>query len=120
MNPFFSMAIQLDPDYATELAPHEFERFASLIDPASIDEALRQTGTVSLRWRRLPAERMVWLVIGLALFRNEPIWHIVQQPILPMGRRQVLLCPVPQWQVASVWVKPRWHDCSNAGELLGK
>lgn len=66
-------------DYAAELAPHEFERFASLIDPSWIDEALRQTGTVSLRRRRLPAERMVWVVIGLALFRNEPIWHAVQQ-----------------------------------------
>lgn len=66
-------------DYAAELAPHEFERFASLIDPSWIDEALRQIGTVSLRRRRLPAERMVWVVIGLALFRNEPIWHAVQQ-----------------------------------------
>ena len=75
MNPFFIMALQLDLDYAAELAPHEFERFASLIDPAWTDEALQQTGTVSLRRRRLPAERMVWLVIGLALFRNEPIWH---------------------------------------------
>lgn len=85
MNPFFIMALQLDLDYAAELAPHEFERFASLIDPAWIDEALQQTGTVSLRRRRLPAERMVWLVIGLALFRNEPIWHIVQQLDLAEG-----------------------------------
>ena len=38
------MALQLDLDYAAELAPHEFERFASLIDPAWIAEALQQTG----------------------------------------------------------------------------
>jgi hypothetical protein len=85
VNPFFIMALQLDLDYAAGLAPHEFERFASLIDPVWIDEALQQTGTVSLRRRRLPAERMVWLVIGLALFRNEPIWHIVQQLDLADG-----------------------------------
>jgi len=72
-------------DYAAELTPHEFERFSSLIDPAWIDEALQQTGTVSLCRRRLPAERMVWLVIGFALFRNEPIWHIVQQLDLADG-----------------------------------
>jgi hypothetical protein len=77
VNPFFIMALQLDLDYTSTLAPQEFDRFASLIDPTWIDEALRQTNTVSLRRRRLPAERMVWLVIGLALFRNEPIWHIV-------------------------------------------
>ena len=98
MNPFFIMALQLDLDYAAELAPHEFERFAILIDPAWIDEALRQTGTVSVRRRRLPAERMVWLVIGLALFRNEPIWHIVQQLDLADGPTPSV--PVPSAAVA--------------------
>jgi hypothetical protein len=92
------MALQLDLDYAAELAPHEFERFASLIDPAWIDEALQRTGTVSLRRRRLPAERMVWLVIGLALFRNEPIWHIVQQLDLADGPTSAT--PVPSAAVA--------------------
>lgn len=98
MNPFFIMALRLDLDYAAELTPHEFERFASLIDPAWIDEALHQTGTVSLRRRRLPAERMVWLVIGLALFRNEPIWHIVQQ--LDLADGPALRTPVPSAAVA--------------------
>jgi hypothetical protein len=98
VNPFFIMALQLDLDYAAELAPHEFERFASLIDPAWIDEALQQTGTVSLRRRRLPAERMVWLVIGLALFRNEPIWHIVQQ--LDLADGPTPSTPVPSAAVA--------------------
>jgi hypothetical protein len=92
------MALQLDLDYAAELAPHEFERFASLIDPDWIDEALRQTRKVSLRRRRLPAERMVWLVIGLALFRNEPIWHIVQQLDLADGPESC--APVPSAAVA--------------------
>lgn len=93
------MTLQLDLDYAGTLAPHEFERFASLIDPAWIAEALRQTGTVSLRRRRLPAERMVWLVIGLALFRNEPIWHIVQQ--LDLADGPISRTPVPSAAVAA-------------------
>jgi hypothetical protein len=50
-----------------------------LLDPQWIDEALTATGTASIRHRRLPAEQVVWLVIGLALFRNEPIWYIVHQ-----------------------------------------
>jgi hypothetical protein len=33
----------------------------------------------------LPAEQVVWLVIGLALFRNQPIWHIVRQLGLDQG-----------------------------------
>lgn len=92
------MALQLDLDYVGELAPHEFDRFASLIDPAWIEEALRQTKTVSVRRRRLPAERMVWLVISLALFRNEPIWHIVQQ--LDLAEGPASTTPVPSAAVA--------------------
>jgi hypothetical protein len=61
------------------LTPESFDRFSNLIDPDWIDQALHTTGTASIRRRRLPAERVVWLVIGLALFRNEPIWHIVRQ-----------------------------------------
>lgn len=118
MNPFFIMALQHDLDYTAELAPHEFERFARLIDPAWIDEALQQTGTVSLRRRRLPAERMVWLVIGLALFRNEPIWHIVQQ--LDLADGPAAKTPVPSAAVAGrerlgaapmAWLFNRISDC---------
>ncbi|TBU72379.1 IS4 family transposase, partial [Phytopseudomonas daroniae] len=60
--------------------------------PLWIEEALRLTGTVSLRRRRLPAERIVWLVVGMALFKNEPIWLIVQQLGLSDGQG---LAPVP-------------------------
>lgn len=124
MNPFFIMALQLDLDYAAELAPHDFERFASLIDPAWIEEALQQTGTVSLRRRRLPAERMVWLVIGLALFRNEPIWHIVQQLDLADGPTPDT--PVPSAAVAGrerlgdapmAWLFKRLAKCWGDGAI---
>lgn len=93
------MSLQPDFDFTATLAPQEFDRFASLIDPVWIDEALQQTGTVSIRHRRLPAQRMVWLVIGLALFRNEPIWHIVQQLDLADGPAPV--APVPSAAVAA-------------------
>jgi hypothetical protein len=92
------MTLQIDLDYAGTLAAHEFERFASLIAPAWIDQALSQTGTVSLRRRRLPAKRMVWLVIGLALFRNAPIWHIVER--LDPADGPTLSTPVPGAAVA--------------------
>jgi hypothetical protein len=46
--------------------------------PASwIEAALNWTGTTTIRRRRLPAEQVVWLVIGMGLFRNEPIERIV-------------------------------------------
>lgn len=83
------MSLQESLQEVTKLNPISFERFAQLIDPLWIEQALVSTGTVSLRRRRLPAERIVWLVVGLALFKNEPIWLIVQQLGLALGEAKV-------------------------------
>ncbi|WP_442892510.1 transposase domain-containing protein, partial [Acinetobacter sp. USHLN143] len=37
------------------------------------------SGKASIRRRKLPAEHVVWLVIGLALFRDQPIGYVVEQ-----------------------------------------
>ena len=54
-----------------------FDRFAAAIDPEWIAAALAQTGTASVRRRKLPAADVVWLVIGMGLFRDRPIAQIV-------------------------------------------
>jgi hypothetical protein len=59
------------------VVPADFGRFRQHIDPAWIEEALRATGTASVRRRRLPAEQVVWLVIGMALLRSESIERVV-------------------------------------------
>ncbi len=60
-------------------APEHLDQLAAFIDPAWIEQALTATGKVSIRRRKLPAEHAVWLVIGLALFRNLPLWQVVDQ-----------------------------------------
>jgi hypothetical protein len=47
------------------------------LNPDFIEDALRWSGTTSIRRRRLPAEQVVWLVIGMALRRNESIERVV-------------------------------------------
>ena len=49
------------------LVPAQFDDLRHSVDPAWVLQALEDTGTVSMRKRRLPAEQMVWLVIGMAL-----------------------------------------------------
>jgi hypothetical protein len=46
------------------------------IDPEWIETALRATGTATVRKRRLPAPQVIWLVIGMALFRNRSITEV--------------------------------------------
>jgi hypothetical protein len=64
---------------ATFAKPPEFEDLRRNIDAEWIEQALRATGTATLRRRRLPAEQVVWLVIGMALFRNRSIHDIVSK-----------------------------------------
>ena len=59
--------------------PEEFSRFAQDLDPGWIDEALKATGTATIRRRRLPAEQVAWLVIGMALLRDRPISEVVSK-----------------------------------------
>ncbi len=56
-----------------------FERFRAGITPAWVEAALALTGTATIRRRRLPAEQVIWLVIGMALFRNLSIDEVVRE-----------------------------------------
>jgi hypothetical protein len=71
--------MHLDEALATipAFVPEALDRFQSHIDPIWIEEALAATGTATVRKRRLPAEQVVWLVIGMALMRNESIARVV-------------------------------------------
>lgn len=56
--------------------PNGFEQFARHLRPEYIQDALGLTGTATIRRRRLPAEAVVWLMIGIALMRSESIERI--------------------------------------------
>ena len=63
-------------------------RLREHLKPEWIEDALAWTGTTTIRRRRLPAEQVVWLVVGMGLFRNDPIERVVDmlQLALPDGR----------------------------------
>lgn len=79
--------------------PKKFEDFRRHIDPEWIEEALAATGTASLRRRRLPAEQVIWLVLGMGLFRNRPITEVVAKLDLALpkaGSTTVVPSAIPQ------------------------
>jgi transposase IS4-like protein/DDE family transposase len=67
--------------------PEQFEKFTEHLDREWIEEALAATGTATFRRRRLPAEQVVWLVIGMALMRNRPIAEVVEHLDLALPAR---------------------------------
>ena len=86
--------------HTASMTPGVYPTFQRHLDPSWIEEALATTGTATLRKRRLPAERVVWLVIGMALLRDRPIAEVVRQLDLAMpsgdGRRTVASSSVSQ------------------------
>jgi hypothetical protein len=69
-----------------------FSLFAQSLDAAWVEQALRATGTASIRTRKLPAEHVLWLVIGMAMLRDRSIAEVVRHLDLvmptPTGKRQ--------------------------------
>jgi hypothetical protein len=62
----------------TGRAEASFALFAQTLDERWIVEALEATGTASVRHRKLPAEYVVWLVIGMGLLRDRSIAEVVR------------------------------------------
>jgi len=115
-----------------ELVPSAFANFGASIDPEWILEALYSTGTATVRRRRLPAEQVIWLVLGMALRRDMPIPEIVRRLDLALpdadGNRTVAPSTIAQararlgaepleWlfhRTASAWATQgavhRWRD----------
>jgi hypothetical protein len=64
---------------ATYASPPELQDFRKHISPEWIDEALNATGTATVRRRRLPSEQVIWVVLGMALFRDRPLEDVVSK-----------------------------------------
>jgi hypothetical protein len=66
-------------EFTATFTPEAFPRLSQHLDPAWIEEALQTTGTATIRRRRLPAERTVWLMLGMAVLRDLPITEVARQ-----------------------------------------
>jgi hypothetical protein len=68
--------------------PEEFGNFTRHLEPAWIEEALETTDTWTVRKRRLPAVQVVWLIVGMALFRDLSIAEVVRNLDLALPTRK--------------------------------
>jgi hypothetical protein len=73
--------------------PPSFEDLRRNIDPEWVEEALAATGTATIRRRRLPAQMVVWLVLGMALFRDRSIHDVVSKLSLVLPGRKPTVAP---------------------------
>jgi len=57
----------------------DLSEFRRSIEPGWIERALAATGTATVRRRRLPAEQVVWLVIGMGLMLGRSLKEVVSK-----------------------------------------
>ena len=66
-------------EFTAGFTPEAFPTLMKHLDPVWVEEALHATGAATLRRRRLPADRTVWLVLAMALMRDWPITEVAEQ-----------------------------------------
>ena len=74
-------------EFTAAFTPEAFPTLAQHLDPLWVEEALLATGTATIRRRRLPADRTVWLVLAMALLRDWPITEVARQLDLALPAR---------------------------------
>jgi len=58
--------------------PESFEGLKSKLDIGWIESALAASGVATVRNRKLSVEQVVWLIVGMGLYRDRPIAEIVK------------------------------------------
>lgn len=74
------MAIQHDLLDLTELFNFsDLSSFTQHIPIEWVESALRLSSSATIRRRRLPTDQVLWLVLGMALFRDEPVHEVARR-----------------------------------------
>src|SRR4051812_26102729 len=68
--------------------PESFEGLKSHIPVEWIQKALAERGMATVRKRKLPMESVMWLVIGMALYRDRPIGELVRRLELVLADKE--------------------------------
>jgi len=107
-------------EYTAAFTPEAFPQLTAHLDPAWVSEALLATGKATLRRRRLPADRTVWLMLGMALMRDWPVTEVARQleVALPAadGSRTVAPSALPQARQRLGAAPLEWLFVRSGGE----
>ncbi len=66
-------------DVDTFAAPESLALFQKELPLEWIEQALDSTNKASMRRRKLPAELVVWLIVGIGLYRDKPITEVLDK-----------------------------------------
>lgn len=87
------MSLISDLDAVASYTPEDLQDLRRNIPAEWIEASLQASGTATVRRRRLPAEQVIWLVIGIALFRRRSIVEVAAKLDLALPGAKVTAAP---------------------------
>ncbi len=96
------------------MPPPSAQLFAEHLPVEWIQHCLTLSAHAIVRCRRLPGDMVIWMVVAMAFFRNEPITDVVHRLNLSADGEAGMTC----WPAAlsprrvSAWGPPRWNGSS--------
>lgn len=83
-----SLSYELELTQTLAEASEDLSVFQSHVPSDWIEDALNATGMASVRRRKLPADQVMWLVLGMGLYRNRSITDVCDKLSLVMPTTQ--------------------------------
>lgn len=81
--------------FANDFVPdsESLGKLSDILPPEFINQCLEEAGIATIRKRRLPLDMMVWVVLGMAFYRDESIWDITSNMQLMLPGKRPLVAP---------------------------
>ena len=68
-------------------------KLSDILSPDFLEQCFAKAGVATIRRRRLPLDMAIWAVLGMSLYRQEPVWSIVSKLQLMLPGKQALVAP---------------------------
>ncbi|MCH2257328.1 MAG: transposase domain-containing protein, partial [Alteromonas sp.] len=74
-----SLLTNLDETFSHAEDLNAIDKLMSFVDPELLQQAYELSGVATVRRRRLPLDSVVLTIVGMSLFRNDPVWDIANK-----------------------------------------
>jgi len=88
-----SLLTNLDDTFAHAEDLNAINKLMSLIDPELLQQAYALSGVATVRRRRLPLDSVVFTIVGMSLFRSDPVWDIANKLDISLPGKSRFVAP---------------------------
>jgi len=88
-----SLSFSLDDTFSAVEELNSIDKFKSFLDPEILNQAYELSGVATVRRRRLPLDSVMLTIIGMSLFRNEPVWDIASKLDISLPGKSKFVAP---------------------------